>query len=139
MTIEAEVGLRQLSAKLEAVSNGQLLAEISQNLAESAIDLVKEGFAREEDPYGSPWAPLQHREGKILQDTGRLKNSFTPGSSGPDGFRFGSNVQYAEFHQQGTGRLPARKMVPDGSELPDAWLREFTSVTDEILADYFGQ
>ena len=65
------------------------------------------------------WSPrvddLPH---PILDKTGRLKSSYT--QSGADGnidertpfsLRWGSDVEYADFHEQGTSRLPARPVI----------------------------
>jgi phage gpG-like protein len=137
MGIQGQVALPPLIRKFAELASGRTLTIISQNLAEEAIDLVKQGFAAEKDPFGNPWAPLKSRQGKILQDTARLKNSFTRGAANAAGFRFGSNVAYGTFHQTGTSRMPKRAMVPDGSDLPDAWTNAFQETVEEILGDLF--
>lgn len=72
-----------------------------------ALKLVQMGFRSSVDPYGQRWAPLQHRKGKPLLDTGRLRNSFSY-QAYPDGFEIGSGASYAKFHQYGTnGRRSA--------------------------------
>jgi len=131
-----DFALEPLIRKLTEVGDGRILTLIRQNLAEEAVDLVKQGFERESEPFGAPWAPLKRRTGKILQDTGRLKNSFTPRATA-DGFRIVTNVAYAQYHQRGTRRMVARPLVPTGTHLPDAWLVAFHRVVDEILVDFF--
>ena len=65
-----------------------------------AESLVALGFRSSTDPYGEPWAPLKHRDGKPLIDTGRLRASFH-GRPTDDGFSIGTNVKYAAVHQTG--------------------------------------
>jgi phage gpG-like protein len=68
--------------------------------AEARTQIALE-FRQSVDPSGQPWAPLKHRRGQPLRLTGRLANSFTSEVTAK-GFRVGTNVSYAVFHQQGT-------------------------------------
>lgn len=136
MSIRGEIALPKLIKKMEQLSGGAVLIVISRNLSEEAIELTKQGFEDERDPYGNPWAPIKHRKGKILQDTAIMKNSFFAGHVGEDGFRFGTNVQYAGYHQTGTKRIAKRMMVPEGA-LPKAWADAFEEAANEILVDFF--
>lgn len=54
---------------------------------------------------------------KLLQDTGRLRVSFTPFAS-RDNAGIGSDVVYSEFHNFGVpGKLPQRRMLPVSREI----------------------
>jgi phage gpG-like protein len=33
------------------------------------------------------------------------------------------DAEYAQFHQTGTARMPARPILPDGDTMPDEWER----------------
>jgi phage gpG-like protein len=106
-------------------------------------------FASEGARGSGGWEPLaastldaKARSGidpRILHATGALERSLT-GSGGiadahPDGFDFGTRVPYAQFHQQGTSRMPARKPVqPTGADRRD-WIKE---VQNHILGDFNG-
>jgi phage gpG-like protein len=92
--------LAELTRKMAEVSSGAFKRTLFANLAEEGVTQLKMGFRGERDPYGAPWRPIKHRSGRILQDTGRLRNSFTarPTSSG---FAVSSNVVYAAAHQYG--------------------------------------
>jgi len=136
VSVRGEIALPQLIKKFDQLASGAILIVVSRNLAEEAIELTKQGFAAEKDPFGSPWAPIKHRKGKILQDTARMKNSFFVGAVGPGGFRFGTNVKYAGFHQTGTSKMPRRMMVPE-SDLPPRWLEAFHDTAEEVLLDLF--
>lgn len=144
-----------------------VLETVSRNMAEAAVDLVKEGFDAATDPYGKKWPPLVLRAGEPLQDTGRLKASYHVAAASKSGFRIASSTQYAPYHQGGTGiygpkgrpivptkkkalRLgktgyvrrsvkgaPQRKMVPDAGRLPDSWRRTLNDAALEVLEDHF--
>lgn len=56
---------------------------------------------------------------KLLQKTGRLRQSFLPFASNRDG-GIGSDLPYAKMHHEGTGNAPARRLLPKRKEvLPD--------------------
>ncbi len=59
---------------------------------------------------------------KILQDTGRLRLSYLPFQSSKEG-GIGSELSYAEAHNDGFGRLPQRRMLPEKSEVIDDVMR----------------
>lgn len=84
----------------------------------------------------------------ILVDTGRLKASLIGdtgdsireivGEANTPGFRFGTSVEYAIYHQVGTkqygGNLPARPMVG----VPEAAVEKiFEDVQDHIMGLFF--
>ena len=81
--------------------------------------LVMKGFRESRDPYGKKWAPIKHRKGRPLLDTGRLRSSFFGLVQG-DGFKLGTRVSYAGFHQNGTKRIKQRMMIPSG-RVPPEW------------------
>src|SRR5690606_37637300 len=71
-------------------------------MAEEAVELTRQTFEDEADPYGKPWAPLKLRSGRILAKTGGLKSSIHVKPHGK-GFTIGVGKSYAGYHQQGTG------------------------------------
>lgn len=70
-----------------------------------------------------PWKKLSlktiagRRKGssKILQDTGRLKNSFEFKASSKGAVLF-TRVKYAKKHEFGEGRIPQRKIMPSDKQ-----------------------
>jgi phage gpG-like protein len=107
------------------------------NIAEEALELVKEGFERESEPSGRRWAPLKHRRGRILQDTGRLRTGFHRKHVSSVSVTIGPTVKYAQFHQSGTRHMPARKMVPDG-DLPNRWRVRIERAARDVMREAFG-
>ena len=67
-----------------------------------------ENFAQQSGPLGKWPAIKRGRDAKILQDSGRLKNSITT-AAGDDFATIGTNVIYAAIHQFGGDiNMPAR-------------------------------
>ena len=80
-------------------------------------------FRSQQDSSGAAWAPLaastiaRKRHSRILYETGALEASLA-GNTGDSvravshrGLLFGTQVEYAGFHQEGTSRMPARPPV----------------------------
>lgn len=76
---------------------------VSMQLSEETIELIRQGFAEETDPYGKPWAPLVLRSGRALSDTGGLRSSWHRTQLSAGGFSVASSKTYAAYHQNGTG------------------------------------
>jgi phage gpG-like protein len=58
-----------------------------------------------------------------LVRTGSLKESLTnPGAAGDKGpmrFSYGTDVEYARYHQEGTTKMPQRQVIPDPFRVED--------------------
>lgn len=139
----ATITIQALTARLTTASR-DLLPRVSKALAAESLTQVQLGFRASRAPSGDPWASLALRSGKPLMDTGRLRNSYTY-TLLADGFRLGTGVAYAPTHQHGATILPvrarllrfkvrggktyfakkttipARPMVPTGSDLGPIW------------------
>lgn len=103
--LDADVrnGLRKLDAATGDISPA--LAVIGRK----TTSRIRLGFRASESPYGQPWAPLQHRIGQPLRDTGRLQSSITYRTGGASGDQYvdvGTNTKYAKVHQYGATILP---------------------------------
>lgn len=97
------VTVAQLRQRIAGLAEPRFRADLSRVLAAAAGKLVNDGFLTSTDPYGNPWAPLRHRDGKPLLLTGRMRASV---ASIPmnDGFRIDTTASYAPFHQYGGKR-----------------------------------
>lgn len=143
------------------------LVTVNEQLAEEALELIREGFENSTDPYGAAWEPLVLRDGKPLEDTGRMKAAWFRQSATARGFSVANGTAYAKFHQGGTGiygprgerikpirakvlRLgktgmvarsvrgtPKRLMVPERGRLPEKWKRRFQETAQEVLTEIF--
>jgi phage gpG-like protein len=82
----------------------KVLDSVGRNCGEEILDLVREGFRTETDPYGQRWDPPKYRSGKALSDKGRLKGSWHVAKANRSGVRVATGVAYARYHQSGTGK-----------------------------------
>ena len=75
--------------------------------------VVREAFDGERSPGGIAWKPLRRpRPGRILERSGRLRKGATRVLFA--GQRIVIDLpSYGPFHQDGTGRMPARAFLPD--------------------------
>lgn len=91
----------------------QVKRSLIGNLAQEARTQIALGFEQGRAPDGTSWKPLAHKrardkrgsKGIPLNDTGRLKNSWTV-SIQANGFTWTSNVEYAPPHQFGAHIAP---------------------------------
>ncbi|OED40226.1 phage virion morphogenesis protein [Endozoicomonas sp. (ex Bugula neritina AB1)] len=82
---------------------------------------AKLNFRGQHDPKGNSWVPLKLRTGRILSDTGRLRNSLSY-KTGDDEVEIGTNILYAKTHQFGATIRPKKAKVlafpgPDGKTI----------------------
>ena len=99
--------LFRLSKKEELLSSSGVKRVIGQ----TAKKLVDVCFARGQDPYGNPWAPLVYRVGNPLVLTGVLRGSFHFKNKGDD-VELSTDIFYAPFHQQGAVVRTRRRVQP---------------------------
>ena len=125
-------GLEAVRRAVDTVASAGFRTALNKNLSEAALTEIKLGFAEGVDPTGAAWAPLKRRPGLPLRDTGRLGNSFRRTACNAGGFTVTSGVGYGLYHQTGTRRMPARKMVPE-SQLPDRYKAAFNEVATDML------
>lgn len=97
------------------------------------------------DPFGNPWLPLSDntraaknsdgaiKERRILVDKGILEKSFIhePNS---DYVRIGTPLEYAEYHNEGTQRIPRRQILPE-DRLPASWSKVALEEIDDHLKE----
>lgn len=87
-------------------------------------------------PYGS-WSAEAGQPARLVR-SGRLLESLTslrgaPNDIGPKQATFGTNVPYAQFHQDGTRQMPMREVV-----FEPVGFAEFLAerVADHLVSDY---
>ncbi len=121
------------------------LAQVpSRAAAEAATEITKElkkEFADGKDPYGKPWAPLKPSTIK----SGRKPPPLTAGGTLRDGTEAkpmaGAGIQvtvgapYGVFHQTGTSKMAARKILPEKS-FPKAWT---TAIVNAVKRAFYGK
>lgn len=103
-------GQKKLSQRFSEIS--KKIKKLSAPMKVAAIigyrDVMRH-FQAEEGPTGR-WKPLKYRKGKILQDTGRLRQSISFRSDMTSA-KIGTNLIYAATHQFGRGAIPKRPFL----------------------------
>ena len=118
MRIEAR-GIEGAIAELdELAARAADLSPVLEVAASDTRTLIDDSFRKSRAPDGTSWEGLtretikRRRQGRnkearkatILVDTGRLKNSIQSTHT-KTALSFGTNVQYAAYHQFGGGRM----------------------------------
>ena len=105
---------------------------------------VQRNFKSQGDKFGG-WKPFAQTTieymakydpgrapAKLLQKTGRLRISFQPFASDDDA-GIGTKLPYSKIHEKGSGRIPARPMLPT-QQLVMADIRHiFKDFTSEVI------
>jgi phage gpG-like protein len=115
--------VKDLSPAFEEVYDNFCEVEERNFDAEGSPD----GFAAL-SPWYARWKAMAYPGRKIMQLTGRLKDSLTANYSTdavkeihPKTARFGTRVPYAHRHQMGTDDMPARKIVQLTEPIKREW------------------
>lgn len=145
MEITIKINSEALESTLEKLVDACDNREpLMRNLSEQLLDCVYENFEQQGRPA---WKPIM-REGQILQDSGRLKNSIVAAHTN-DSAKVGTNLVYAAIHQFGGKTKPhviraktakalsfngrfAKQVNHPGSNIP---ARPFLSVTDGDISE----
>ena len=107
--------IAELDALAERAANLRPVLEVA---ATDTRTLIDDSFRHSRTPEGNEWEGLDKktikrrrqgpnlraRKATILVDTGRLKNSIVSTAT-QSALSFGTNVQYAPYHQFGNGRM----------------------------------
>ena len=141
---QMESVFHDIGAALEKADYSDVLKQSQHDLAEQHAEM----FAGQYDSNRNAWAPLAastiKRKGhdRILVETGALRDSLvTIGGPGnvheamQRGMVFGTDVEYALFHQTGTSRMPARPPVGMAEETLDKLANRIADRTVEILVE----
>lgn len=119
----------------------------SARAAENINAALEEQFENGTDPYGQSWAPLAERtllkHGEpALTETGDMRDGTFAKPSRGAGVEL--TVPFpGGIHQTGAKRgnwiMPARKILPEGGALPDAWREGIDEALDEAFAKGMGK
>lgn len=126
----------------------ELVEQMSEAAAEEALDLVAEGFQKQQDPYGTPWAPKKVDDGRpiLVGETTRLRRGWHKRKTGKGKWTIAPSVEYAAAHQDpqprpkwGGKKLPQRMMIPSKARgIPAEWQRRIQEALSEALSFHFG-
>ena len=130
---EVQAGLAYLQRQMEN------LQPAFEQIGEALKRNIAMCFREEKSPDGINWAALdpktikQRRNGssKILNDTGRLKDSFAHIATNSH-VEITTDTMYAPFHQFGTSKMVARPFFPS-EILPQNWETEILDIINNHL------
>lgn len=118
----------------------------SAGAAEGINAALEEQFASGTDPYGNAWADLAPRTllkhgPPPLTETGDMRDGTFAKPSRGAGVEL--TVPFpGGIHQTGAKRgnwvMPARKILPEGGELPDTWKAAIDDALDEAFGKTMG-
>ena len=120
-----EVEMDALKKKLQKMRDN--LSNPSPTMQKVSLLMYKDSldhFAKQTSDTGA-WTPIQYRKGRILQDTGALRNSLQASNTKDSAVVSAGNssVDYAGYHQYGTKNIPQRKFLWISQTLRDAITR----------------
>jgi hypothetical protein len=113
--------------RIHSLASDTSLRQASAKLANTAVQLIDDGFDRQQSPTGARWAPKKKPDGRRVGQgrTGNLRRQRRI-AYGPGGFKIGSPKAsaYGRFFHGGKRGQEARPIHP-GSRIPPAWERRF--------------
>jgi hypothetical protein len=127
-----------------------LVDEMGQMVAEEALDLVKEGFAKQTDPYGDRWQEKKVDDGRsiLVGKTVQLKKwqivkkgngKWTLSPSPTAGDYAGAHQDPQPRARWGGKKLPRRMMIPSKARgLPQSWQKRMDEAMSEVFDAHFG-
>lgn len=129
--------LGQLRRGLQKLGSGGYKATLSL-VAPRVASLVDRGFLTATDPDGAPWAPTVKGNRPLAGPTGQLRAQAAKVRPFSGGVRVRISLDYAEFHMNGTSRMPPRPYLPstDLGRLPSAWRTVVQAAMGTILQLY---
>lgn len=132
-------GFRALSGfSTKLKQSDRLLLAQSAEMKPELLKLVDEGFDERKDPVGRRWKRRKKAyPWPILNKTLLLRKSWRARQAGRNGVYLTNPVYYAVFHQRGTRKMVARKMVPDQSLSPK-WRSRLMKVWSKTNGKYWG-
>jgi phage gpG-like protein len=142
MTIEYRFNeaLRRLEkAAKKFAGSSRNVADIRRDVAHEITMILDEQFKTSSDPWGKRWAPKKRDNGKpTLIDTSSMRRSFFVSVSGTK-IKIINSAEYSGYHQSGTSKMVARKMVPDTGAMPRKWEPRLRKVAKSGVTKYFKE
>lgn len=104
---------------------GTLPRRVSVAVAPDITRELQKEYAQGRDPHNRKWKKLATGRPSHLTETRKLRNqtraAAMPGNRIGVRIMFGSRARIAAFHQAGTVRMVARRILPDRG-MPPTWL-----------------
>lgn len=124
---------------------GDVMENVSLNIAEEMLSLTMDGFRREKNPYNRKWQKKQRKDGRkvLVGKTRRLNTGWHVSESSAEASAISPNVDYAIYHQAPSVTADLlgaveRLMVPDDRGLPGKWEKAMEGAALDVLTLYFN-
>jgi hypothetical protein len=132
-------GAADLAARLAELA--KIPSRVAARVASDIDAQLKGEFDHGVNAYGNAWKPLlpqtirrKRGDARILRRTDQLSAETGAKPAAGAGIEI-TSLDYGSFHQTGTSRMVARKILPDGGALPKPWTESIQSALD----DEFGK
>lgn len=134
------------NSQLQAVLNSAMATlrdttPVMRAIGQQLESNINTRFATKTAPSGAAWAPwskgtarsrADEGRGTLLSYTGRLQDSLTFTAT-RDSVTVGFGVPYAQYHEYGTARMPARPMLFDNNNLGEEDLADVLDAATKAL------
>ncbi|WP_443092811.1 phage virion morphogenesis protein [Chryseolinea sp. T2] len=99
------------STKLAKVK--RVIRRLPRDVGNEALRWFIDNFRKQQSPEGQAWKSRKDGDGSrsLLVQSGRLRKSIRLTKVTSNGFRIGSSVPYADYHNSGTRRTPQRQFL----------------------------
>lgn len=135
-------GLGQLARNVGRLA--EVPSRVAPEAAQRIAQLIEEEFQGEADPYGSGWPPhaaatiKRWGDHPILTLNGEMREGVTVTPMQGAGIAIEFSVEYAGYHQAGTGRMPAREVLPSNT-MPALWSEALNVATRQAFGRAMGR
>lgn len=139
--------LQEMRQRLGKMVNGGFAKQVATAFANQTQQNIIDGFNAKRDPYGKPWAPrrplpdwviraFHPTNHPLLDKSGKMIDT---AKSKAVGLKIRVSMKpYAKFHQDGTVKMVARKLVPDGANLGPIWGAAYLRVSANLARQLMG-
>ena len=141
MTVKGDAGIAKMRQSMK--DTRELLGELTEAMADEALELVAQGFEKQADPYGSLWKEKKVDDGRnvLVGKTVRLRRGWHKLKISATKWAIEPSVPYASAHQDprprpawGGKSLPRRAMLPFGSRgLPESWKQAMADTVETAM------
>ncbi len=122
--------------KLE--KSDDLLISMSKEMRQDVLALIDEGFEKRRDPIGRRWKRRKRAyPWPILNKTLAMRKGWRARSNGKRGTDLMNAVPYTRWHQWGTRKMVARKMIPD-KRLSPRWRARLNKTWNRVCGKHWG-
>lgn len=123
-------------------SEDQISSLLIQKVAPKLQKLFLDSYSNEgywQDGKFVGWKPIEKDHGDpILYKSGKMKQSFEINYVDNQTFEIKNTASYSSYHNQGTGKIPARPIIYDDAKVEELISKEVEIELEKILKQYFA-